>query len=211
MRGAPPTPSSFSATYTPRSANLSTAQQLFEEALRRFRELGDEHFTLLATRLVAWMCYDQGNRDRARTLHEDVVRRARVSGNERMQATSLGALAEYAINDGRVTEALPMLNESTRIYRDLGERHELAVNLCRFARAAAAGGREEAAARILSGAEVLREEIGVSWSYWVVEMNDVTLAAIGTQLDEAAFAEAWEQGRALTLDEAVALALEPLD
>jgi len=191
--------------------DLSTAQQLFEEALRRFRELGDEHFTLLATRLVAWMCYDQGNRDRARTLHEDVVRRARVSGNERMQATSLGALAEYAINDGRVTEALPMLNESTRIYRDLGERHELAVNLCRFARAAAAGGREEAAARILSGAEVLREEIGVSWSYWVVEMNDVTLAAIGTQLDEAAFAEAWEQGRALTLDEAVALALEPLD
>jgi predicted ATPase/class 3 adenylate cyclase len=188
--------------------DLSTAQQLFEEALRRFSELGDEHFTLLATRLVAWMCYDQGNRDRARTLHEDVVRRARVSGNERMQATSLGALAEYAINDGRVTEALPMLNESVRIYRDLGERHELAVNLCRFARAAAAGGREDAAARILSGAEVLREEIGVSWSYWVVEMNDVTLAAICTQLDDAAFAEAWEQGKQLKLDEAVALALD---
>jgi len=30
-------------------------------------------------------------------------------------------------------------------------------------------------------------------------------------LDEAVFAEAWEQGRALTVDEAVALALDSLD
>jgi len=187
--------------------DFATAQQLFEESLQRFRELGDEHYTLLATRLLAWMCYDQGDRERARVLHEDVVRRARVAGNERMQATSLGALAEYAINDGRVTEALPILRESTRIYRDLDERNELAVNLCRFARAAAAAGRAETAAHILSGAEVLREEIGVSWSYWVVEMNDVTLTDIHTDLDEAAFAEAWEQGRAMTDGEAVELAL----
>jgi hypothetical protein len=39
-------------------------------------------------------------------------------------------------------------------------------------------------------------------------MNDATLTAIRTQLDETAFAEAWEEGGALTLDEAVALALE---
>ena len=36
---------------------------------------------------------------------------------------------------------------------------------------------------------------------------------VGTreQLGETAFTEAWEQGQALTLDEAVALALESLD
>ena len=185
---------------------FAAAQRLFEEARRRFDQLGDEHYTLLAMRLVAWMCYDQGERDRARALHEDVVRRARLSGNERMQATSLGALAEYAINDERLTEALPMLKESTRIYRDLGERHVIAVNLCRFARAAAATGRAEIAARLLSNAEVLREEIGVRWAYWVVEMNDVTLSDIRAQLEDTAFAEAWEQGRRLPVDEALALA-----
>jgi len=42
-------------------------------------------------------------------------------------------------------------------------------------------------------------------------MNEETLAVIRAQLDEAAFAEAWEQGRALTADEAVALALDLLD
>ena len=104
-----------------------------------------------------------------------------------------------------------MLRESTRIYRELGERLDLAMNLCRAARAAAALGSAETAARILAGAEILREEIGAGWAYWVVEMNDVTLGDIRARLDEAAFAEAWEQGGRLTVDEAVALALDSLD
>ena len=49
--------------------------------------------------------------------------------------------------------------------------------------------------------------MGVGAEPWVAEMNEMTLNTIRTQLDEAAFAEAWEQGRALTVDEAVALAL----
>ena len=39
-------------------------------------------------------------------------------------------------------------------------------------------------------------------------MNEQTLSAIRAQLNESAFAEAWEQGGALTIDEAVALVLE---
>lgn len=41
----------------------------------------------------------------------------------------------------------------------------------------------------------------------VARMNEKTLTTIRTELDEAGLAEAWEQGRALTLDQAVALAL----
>jgi hypothetical protein len=47
--------------------------------------------------------------------------------------------------------------------------------------------------------------------WWAGERNAKTLAIIRTQLDEAAFSEAWEQGRALTLDEAVALALDSIE
>jgi hypothetical protein len=42
-------------------------------------------------------------------------------------------------------------------------------------------------------------------------MNEETLTTIRTQLDEPTLVEAWEQGRALTADEAVALALDSLD
>ena len=37
-----------------------------------------------------------------------------------------------------------------------------------------------------------------------------TLAAIHDQLDDAAFAEAWEEGKTMTADEAVALAVVTL-
>jgi predicted ATPase/class 3 adenylate cyclase len=188
--------------------DLEGARQLFAESLRRFRELGEQHYILLAIRSLAWMHYELGDRERARGLHEDVVRRARAAGNERMEATSLGALAEYALYEGRVHDALPMLKESTRIYSDLGERLDIAINLGRFARALTLEGRETTAARLLSSSEALHEEIGASVASWVAEMNEGTLATIRTQLDEAAFAAAWEQGRALTADEAVSLALD---
>jgi hypothetical protein len=39
-------------------------------------------------------------------------------------------------------------------------------------------------------------------------MNETTLAAIRTQLDDAALSEAWEQGRRLTVGEAATPALD---
>jgi hypothetical protein len=41
-------------------------------------------------------------------------------------------------------------------------------------------------------------------------MNEQTLSTIRARLDESALAEAWDPGRALTINEAVALALEAL-
>jgi hypothetical protein len=45
---------------------------------------------------------------------------------------------------------------------------------------------------------------------WVARMNDETLAAIRAGLDETVVADAWKQGRKLTADEAVGLALDSL-
>jgi hypothetical protein len=43
------------------------------------------------------------------------------------------------------------------------------------------------------------------------QRNDATVALLRGQLDEAAFDQVWEQGRALRVDEAAALALEPVE
>jgi hypothetical protein len=53
----------------------------------------------------------------------------------------------------------------------------------------------------------LREKTGARD---VSSVTEKALTAIRHQLDEAAFAAAWEQGRSLTADEAVALALVSL-
>ncbi len=187
--------------------DFAEAQQLLEESVREFRELGDEHYALLATRALAWMCSELGDRDRARALSEDNLRRARATGNVRMEARSLSSLAEFPLGEGRFQDALSMLNEAYRIDRVSGYVADIAMDLCKFAEVLAAGGRAEAAARLLSRGEAVDEEIGAGLESWAVEMNERTLTTIRTQLDEAAFAEAWEQGQALTLDAAVAVAL----
>jgi hypothetical protein len=57
----------------------------------------------------------------------------------------------------------------------------------------------------------LYEEIGARARPLTAERDEKTLSAIRTQLDDSAFVEAWEQGRAMSADEAVALALDSVD
>jgi len=189
--------------------DFERAQQLFDESVHLFREIGDQHNMLEATRFLAWACGQLGDRDRARALLEDNLDRGRALGDQHIEATSLDQLAGYALDEARVQDALPMLKEAYRLYSELGDIYRIVVVLCRFARLLTLEGRVETAARVLSSSEVLLQDLGARRS-WVSNMNDETLTAIRAQLDEAAIAEAWEQGRTLTLDEAVALALESL-
>ena len=55
----------------------------------------------------------------------------------------------------------------------------------------------------------LMEELGAK-PPWFIRISRKTLVLIHTQLDDTAFADAWEQGLGMTAEEAVALALDSL-
>jgi predicted ATPase/class 3 adenylate cyclase len=190
--------------------DMARARPLFEESVRLFRGLGDEHHTMAVTRSLAWSYETLGELAQARALHEDNLRLARVLRDERYVAITLGALAMVAVRDRRIEDAFSLLRENLPICRDLGDPFQTAVNLCRVACALTAAGRAEtAAALLLSRSEVLFEEIGAQVP-WVSRMNEETLNAIRAQLDDDAFARAWEKGRVVTIDDAVGLAVESL-
>ena len=188
--------------------DLPRAQELFNESRARFRELGDEHHTLVATDGLAGVYEDLGDVERARLLHEDNLRSARAQSNRRVVARSLGQLAAYAHNEGRLEDAIAMLKESLLILHDLGDRLGIADDFGRLARTLAVAGRRETALRLVPCSEALYEETGRNVASWTAKRNEETLTIARSELDDAAFAEAWEQGHALTLDEAVALALD---
>jgi hypothetical protein len=77
--------------------------------------------------------------------------------------------------------------------------------VCRLGGAQVVDGKPISAATVLATGEALLDEIG-SRSPWITEMNGERLEQIRAQLDEEAFAAAWEAGRRLTADEALALA-----
>lgn len=102
-----------------------------------------------------------------------------------------------------------MLEESYRILRELNDLLLIATGVGRFASLLALAGRAAVAAQVLSCSTALLEEIGAR-PPWFSRISRKTLALIHSQLDDAAFAETWEQGMTLTADEAVALALNSL-
>jgi hypothetical protein len=103
------------------------------------------------------------------------------------------------------------LREAIRIDHILGNVLDVALDLGRLASVLALAGRGGKAARLLSSSQALTEKLGAGAFWWAGRRNEQTLATIRSQLDEAATAEAWERGRALTVDEAVSLAIEAVD
>jgi predicted ATPase/class 3 adenylate cyclase len=191
------------------ASDFASAQQLLLECIPLYGDLGEEHAAIEAVRDLAWTYEEIGDLARARALYEDGLRRARAQANTRLEARLLGGLAIVAVDDGRVEEARSLLKENFPMYRELDDLRGTGENLCRSAHALAAVGEAATAAQLLGGSEAVFEGIGAS-PPWLASMNDQTLAAIRGQLDEPAVAEAREQGRALTVDDAVALALDSL-
>ena len=104
-----------------------------------------------------------------------------------------------------------MLREAIRIDHILGNVLDVALDLGRLASVLVLAGRRGKAARLLSSSQALTEKLGAGAFWWAGRRNEQTLATIRTQLGEAAAAEASEEGRALTVDEAVLFALEAMD
>ena len=72
------------------------------------------------------------------------------------------------------------------------------------------GGTAAAAVRVLSSADVLRDDLGAAFEPWNAKLNAQTLTSVGADLDEPAFKREWEAGRRLTPADAVEYALAAL-
>jgi predicted ATPase/class 3 adenylate cyclase len=188
--------------------DFSGGRDHFEDSARLFREAGDEDNALFAARLLAWMYDELGDRERAIAMNRDNLSRARSLGNKAIEGQTLGALAWFALDQGRFQDAISMYKDVLRIDRDLGMALQTAIDICRFARALALAGMAYAdAGRLLACAEAIREEIGAGTPPYVAEIIEQTLGVIRTHVDAPAFDAAWQQGRALTADEGIALAV----
>lgn len=195
---------------TGQEGDWARAEQLFGESVRRFRDIGDEHYALRAARAHAWAYWEGGDLESAGKLYEVILCEARATHHKLVEAIALSSLAEIAADDGRLADAASMLEQSYGIVRDLNDLLWIPASVCRFALVLAVVGKAEIATRLLSSSASLLAEIGAS-PPWIATTREKTLAVLHARLDADAFAAAWEQGRALNADEAVALAVESFD
>jgi predicted ATPase/class 3 adenylate cyclase len=189
----------------------SAAREILEDVVPVLRELGDWDVGIRANRSRAWTYEELGDKARFWAITEENLEDARVHGHRRIEARSLGALSELAASEGRFEDADALLTQSFRIDLELGNLPFVSVDLVRFALTSARTGRPIVGAQLLSRAAALRDEIGFALESWMTTETEEALAAVRAQLDDSAFADAWESGANLSLDEAIALALDSLD
>ncbi|MGH3132988.1 MAG: hypothetical protein ACRDNY_04470, partial [Gaiellaceae bacterium] len=189
----------------------SDALAILDHVIPVLRELGAWDVAIPANRTRAWMYEELGDMDRFWLLTEENLEHSRAHGHRRIEARSLGALAERAANEGRFDAARDLLVQSLGIDRELGNLPFVSLDLVRFAVIHTRDGRPELAARLIARAVAVFHEIGISLETWMTrEVEDAT-AAVRAQLDDDSFDAAWEQGTRISLDDAVARALDEAD
>jgi tetratricopeptide (TPR) repeat protein len=108
---------------------------------------------------------------------------------------------------GTFAEARKLYNESLQINRDLGDRWMLAHLLEGIGGLLAMRGEAEPALQLTAAAVTLRETIGTPSSETEQTKLNELLAPARQALGPEVAAAAWESGRAMALEQALALAL----
>jgi tetratricopeptide (TPR) repeat protein len=196
--------------------NHERSGALLEESLSLFRRLEDTGGIGQCFFFMGTLAYAQGNLRRAGELWEEGLTLFRQLDNTWMIAGSLLDLGIVALDQGDNGRAGAYLAEGLILLRELGERWQAVLALEACAGLAAAQGHQRAdaedagrrAARIFGAAEALREKLGAPLLPIYHDHYQRGVAATRAHLDEATFAAAWAEGRAMTLEQAIAEALD---
>jgi predicted ATPase/class 3 adenylate cyclase/DNA-binding CsgD family transcriptional regulator len=192
------------------------AKALYEESLALWRELGDKGRIARGLNLLGDLARCQGDYERAAALYDESLTIFQEVGDRWGMAVVRHNLGYVARARGDYTQAAALFAESLVRFQALGERWSIGDCLAGLAAVATRAGRQlmdaQRAARLLGAAESVHEALDPSGGMGEPANRvewDRTVAAARAQLDEATFAAAWEEGRAMTLEQAIAYALEP--
>jgi non-specific serine/threonine protein kinase len=196
------------------------SRSMLEESLRIARAVGDRQSTGPTLAQLGILQMTAGDYPKALGYCEESLALAKEVGDPRTVATAYGVMGTLARHQQDLVTARARYRESLQISQALGGHEGLygwlaGLGCVEVMSGEAAGPGSEAGntdfcrgTRLLGAAEALREATAGVLPAWERADYERCVAAAREALGEAAFAAAWAEGRALSLDEAVAYALE---
>ena len=149
----------------------------------------------------------EGDFARVGAIFAEALVLAQETDDARYIAASHLHLGLAALGQGRMAEADDYERRALALTMAIGLPRMIAQSLDATACVASAQGRTTRAARLFGAAAALREQHGLApWSAQEHLIYDRHLDPARAALDATAWAAAWAEGRAMTLDGAVALA-----
>jgi predicted ATPase len=190
--------------------DYEAAKARFEEGLAIRRDGGSERGVAAVLHNLGAVAKARGDPEHAWAQFQESLALYRLAKDQWGIAISLSNLGGIACERGNLSVAQAMFVESLALRQELGDRRGIAESLDGLAVVASASHRHDRAARLWGAAERLREELGVPLSPYDRRDHAASVAAARAAMaDDAAFEHGWQEGRAMTVPQAIAHALQP--
>ncbi len=181
---------------------------LCEESLALSRELGDPRGIASWLTNLGIIMLARGDDKRAKELCEESLAIRKALAYKGGCAHTLTILGRIALAQGAFERATACYKESLTLRQETGEKEGIATALEGLAAVTEKQGQPVSAARLYGSAESLRTLIGAPLTPINLPYYQQSVAAIRAQLDEPTFLKAWTEGQAMTLEEAIAEAVQ---
>jgi predicted ATPase/class 3 adenylate cyclase len=184
------------------------AAQLHADTAQLARELGDPWLLSISVLNLGDVALNRGEYERALELFEDSLATGRERQDQDLSVRAFVNLGLTRLMLGDVQRARSLLRDSLVAAREIGHVDGFILG---FVGLGAAYVREDPAraARLLGRADVLSEEAASSLQQFEGRVRNETEAELRTRLGEDAYESDYAEGRALALEDALALALRP--
>jgi predicted ATPase/class 3 adenylate cyclase len=188
--------------------DYAAAHSMYEESLAITRELGNRWSLAASLMNLGNLAAEQGDYRGSRTRLEESLSIFQELGDRVSIATALENLGNGAYEQGELDSARALHVESLTMRRQLGDKLGIVISLERLAAVVASLGSPLRAGRIWGMAERLWVEIGSGLEPKERSQHDQRVAAVRAAVkDDAAFDRAWQEGRAMSLEQAIEYAL----
>jgi len=184
------------------------AQSYFAESLAIFGEQGDKWGAACALPGLGYVAHEQGDNERATAIGQESLALFRELEDPQGIAFVLLFLGHVALAQEDAAQAVAVLAESLALERQLVDKPGIARCLFEFASAAVAQQQLERAARLFGTAEAHTAALGMYVDTAFRADYERAMAAVCAQLNADTFVAAWASGRTMTLEQAIAYALE---
>jgi non-specific serine/threonine protein kinase len=189
--------------------DLAEAERLLRWSVQEASRLGNARSVAHWSRSLGGMLHSRGDSESARALIEQSLSLHRTLDDAWGISHALSSLALVLVDANEAGAAQRLIDESISIERDVGDVPGLIFNIEVNARLVASQGHDALAVRLFACASGLSQAMGFRRHArpvdWIDHERDIE--ELRSRLGEDVFADAWERGRTMTLDEALEDAL----
>jgi non-specific serine/threonine protein kinase len=191
--------------------NYENATFLYNKTLDLFQRLDDKAGYIYTLESMGRAAHVQADYVTAWEKYQESLNLSREVGHNGFTAGILTDLGHLAMIENNYGEAHTLYAESLMLFKQTGEKQDVIKCLVGWANLAQMIGQTQKATNICAIVEMLLQTNDTKLTPPEREIYEKVVTALRFQLDDQGFAKAWAEGCAMTMEQAIQLALSEIN